>query len=116
VSPATQTIPALANNTGYWCTLSISVLSRIGANWQDNGDPNNELRVYSTNPNPFAGRPDPIGGNYLPNGQVGDTIQSGSSISTLTSNCQPVGTYSVYFFNHGGSFAASTGTVATFPC
>jgi Flp pilus assembly protein TadG len=116
VSPAAQTIQSLANNSGYWCTLRIAVSSRIGANWQDLSDSNNDVRIYSTSPDPFAGRPDPVAGNYLPNGQLADTAQTGSSISALTAACQPVGIYSVYFFNHGVGIPTTSGSVTIYPC
>jgi len=114
--PTSQSIQALDNNTGYWCTLRITVPSYIGANWQDNGDPNNQLRIYSSNPDPFAGMSDPVAGNYLPSGQVSGTIRTRNSLSTVTSTCQPAGVYTVYFFNRGGAFPASGGSVAIYPC
>jgi Flp pilus assembly protein TadG len=114
--PASQTVEAMGNNAGYWCTLRTSASSFIGANWQDNGDPNNQLRIYSSNPDPFGGMSDPVTGNYLPSGQVADPVRTGNSLSAVTSTCQPAGIYSVYFFNRGSSLPATSGTVGSVAC
>jgi Flp pilus assembly protein TadG len=116
--PASQSIQALGTNVGYWCTLRITVSSLIGANWQDNGDPNNQLLIYSTSPDPFASKPDPVAESpaFVPSGELADGFRTGNSLSVITSSCQAAGVYTVYFFDRGGAAPASSGSVTTYPC
>jgi Flp pilus assembly protein TadG len=110
----TLSIPALANNTGYWCTLRFSVSSEILANWQDSGEPNNQLPIYQNTP--FAGQSDP-NTSAPPNGAIGTIYRApDGSLWGATNGCVQPGTYTVYFFNRGSAFPASSGSVAAYAC
>jgi Flp pilus assembly protein TadG len=110
--PNSANLPALSNNTGYWCTLRITTSAFILASWFDNFDPNNSIAVYPNNP--FAGRPDPTGtdpGSIASNLAIGFR---GYSLFAVTGCLQP-GTYTTYFFNRGSSFPTSDADVSAYP-
>jgi Flp pilus assembly protein TadG len=117
--PNAQSLPALGNNTGYWCTVRTTTSSVIVGNWQDNNGPNNQILIYLDNPNPFVGQPDP---SLLDPNKISATnlaVSFRTSDNVLwggTSSCADPDTYSVYFYNRGNAFPASTGNVSTFSC
>ena len=111
--PNAQSLPALANDTGYWCTLRITTPSLILANWQDNYDPNNQLPIYQNTP--FAGQADPSS-SAPPIGAIGVYYRFNGWLWGSTIVCVQPGTYSVYFYNRGSAFPASSGNVSAYAC
>jgi Flp pilus assembly protein TadG len=108
LGPTLQTIPPLAPNSGFWCTLQLATPSYLAAGWQDNNDPGNQLPMYFDNPDPFAGQPDPVA-MAPPSGNVALPATHVSGVLwAFTPTCQPVGTYTVYFFDGGAQLTVAT--------
>jgi len=98
-------IPALGNNTGYYVVFLTDTTTWIGAAWwANNRNGNDQLDIYAGNP--FAGRPNPDNRNP-PAGALAETNGNDEYLDVLTSDPVSPGTYSVYFFNRGGSEPAS---------
>jgi hypothetical protein len=117
-SSSSQSLPALNNNTGYWCTLSASSASKIVASWQDNFDPNNQILVYLNNPGPFVGQTDPssLDPNKISSTNLATIDRGGTGVLRGSTTCVQPGIYSIYFFNRGNSYPASSGNVSTTGC
>jgi hypothetical protein len=113
--PNAQPLPALGNNTGYWCTIRLTTSAVILGGWADNSDSNDQIMVYLNNPGPFVGRPDPS--TLDPNNLTSFNNQAfdfrGSTLFGITP-CLGPGTYSVYFYNRGSATPASLASVLTF--
>jgi hypothetical protein len=110
--PAIVPIPLLQSGFGYWCTVQVTTLTGfVLANWQVNYDPNNQLLIYSGNP--FVGLADPV--QRAPTADIGSNFQFQGQLWTATA-CLPPGTYTVYFYNVGSQFAASSGVVWVVDC
>jgi hypothetical protein len=90
------------------------VPSIILANWQDSGDPNNQLPIYQNTP--LAGQSDPTS-TSPPNGAIGTMYRSANgSLWGTTNACVPSGAYTVYFYNRGSASSASSGNVSAYAC
>jgi hypothetical protein len=116
--PTPLAVPALSNNFGYWCTLRITASAVLVVNWQDNDSPNNQILIYLNNPSPFNQQdpssldPNKITATSLAvDFRASDGVLWGASLGCL----QP-GTYSVYFYNRGNTFVASSASVSTLDC
>lgn len=116
--PDGQQLPALSNNTGYWCTLAVTSSSFIIAFWQDNFDPNNQIAMYLDNPSPFVGQTDPsqLDPRQITATNLATTFRAGNGVLWGSSSCVQAGSYSIYFFNRGSAFAASIGNVSSVGC
>jgi hypothetical protein len=99
-------VPQLGAGSGYWCTVQLTTSSWIVAAWQDNGDANKQLLIYPGNP--FAGPTDPVA-TSPPGGNVSTSYPYLGQLWAATVGCQTAGTYTVYFWNSGPLFVASTG-------
>jgi hypothetical protein len=75
--------------------------TRIGAAWwANNRNGNDQLDIYAGNP--FAGRPNPDNRNP-PDEAIAEVDGNDEYLSIQTSGAVSPGTYSIYFFNRGGS-------------
>jgi hypothetical protein len=100
VTLATQQVQSLSPNTGFWCTLQLTTPSFIVAYWQDNADPANQLLVYPNIPAQFGGV-EPASAPVPPGNIAVDTRAGG--LLWAGTPCQPIGTYTVLFFNGSAS-------------
>ena len=117
--PDSQPLPALTNNSGYWCSVRLTIASIISANWQDNFDQNNQIVIYASNPGPFVGQPDPttLDPNKITATNLSTQFRANNGVLRGdTATCVQPGTYSVYFFNRGTAASASTANVSTLNC
>lgn len=114
--PGRTTLPALARNMGYWCTIQLTSSTSITPGWEDNGHAGDQIFIYLNSPNPFAGQPDPTSMAPPPTGNLGITPFEFAGILFTTTGCQPAGTYSVYFFDSGSAIATTTAFAFLFDC
>jgi hypothetical protein len=124
-SPSSQLLPALPTGYGFWCTLTVTTSSYVMVQWDDQADPNNVIGVYSTSPDPFLGRGDPVqlappsndlafnfratsnNANRLPG------LPPSSNVLIALSNCLRAGTYQLYFYNAGTALPRTTSSAPT---
>lgn len=108
--PCTYTVavPGLSNKRGYYLTFSTAAAGPISATWNlPDGSGNPSLDVYQNNP--FSGDPNPDNVSP-PAGSLGSgqPILSTMRVTTLT---RPAGTYTIYLYEQGPAFSASTATL-----
>jgi Flp pilus assembly protein TadG len=107
-------LPALANNTGFWCTLRLGSAASVLAYWQDNGQANNQLQIYAGTP--LDGQSDPSSA-APPDGAIGVMYRSTAGVLSGSSiGCLQPGTYTVYFFDRGARIDATNANVSASAC
>ncbi|HEY0581748.1 MAG TPA: hypothetical protein VGE94_06160, partial [Chloroflexota bacterium] len=124
-SPSIQLLPALPTGYGFWCTLTVTTTSYVMVQWDDQADPNNAIGVYSTSPDPFLGRGDPVqlappSNNLAFNFRATTNnatslpgLPPGSNVLIALSNCLRAGTYQLYFYNAGTALPRTTSSAPT---
>jgi len=108
-APGPQVIPTLTANVGYWCTVQVQSSSRISAGWADNNDSRNQLLI-------IQGQPNPTGANLAIGGRSFGVLWALTNAPPAPTSCQPIGTYSVFFFNGADITTTTTGDVTLFNC
>ncbi|MBI3978805.1 MAG: hypothetical protein HY331_11530 [Chloroflexi bacterium] len=103
-------VSVLISNEGYWYTFDTSAAGTIAAQWTIPERNNINLSIYAGNP--FAGQPNPVAMNP-PGGDVASDNGSVTSLS-VTAAGQPAGQYTVYFYDRGKAFSATSDGALTF--
>jgi hypothetical protein len=98
----------LTGGMTYWVQFTQSAPGPITAHWTLPIAQSAALAVYAGNP--FAGQIDPVAGGLKGKPLAVLNASNTTSFSVATTS-QPAGTYTVQFFNGGGAFIASSGTV-----
>jgi hypothetical protein len=105
-----KTFPAFTANSGYWCTVQVTSLSRISAGWQENNDSRNQILI-------IQGPPGSTSGNLAASGRLLGVLVAVTSSPPAAAACQNPGLYSVYFFDGGVDIpSGSTGLVTLLSC
>jgi len=107
-------VPALANNTGYWVTLQLTSSSLITAGWSIAPEQvGGQIQLYLYAGNPFSGQPNPSILAPPANPLVSDSTSSNQSnaVGIVSPQVEPAGTYSVYFFKVGNALDQATNGV-----
>ncbi|MEA2253476.1 MAG: hypothetical protein QOG70_3718 [Solirubrobacteraceae bacterium] len=111
VCKVTVNVPGLSGGQTYWVQFTAHAAGQLSATWTTPIAQSAQLLMYPNNP--FNGLADPVNtgskGGFIAR-QVTSNTRS-FSISTAP-NSQPLGTYTVQFFNAGSTFGSSTGTIS----
>ncbi len=109
VCTATVNLPALASGQTFWVPFSTTATGLISATWTIPVPQSAALAIYAGNP--FAGNTDPVSKGTQGKPLALQNTSNTNQFSVKTASVEPVGSYTVQFFDASSALPATTGSI-----